>query len=699
MNFTRCIAAIFLVFASIFTISAQLTKPISYKLTASSYSVKKGDVVELTLTIVPQPGWHIYSEKSTCPADDRSTLSELNFMGNNFTLLGSFYGVGAKMEKDDVSATDCQTGVFHGNAVFKQKVKVTADVMDLVCDYQGQMCKASCVQIPQKVKLDRPIRIAEDGKTVAADTASTATSEDTAKVKAAKTVDTLSSLSQIKHSYKTEDPAKFGNCKGIAGETENKGLWAIFLLALGSGFLALITPCVFPMIPMTVSFFIKNNDRKKAIRDGLIFATSIIAIYVILGTVVSVVFKSAAPNWLSTHWLPNTFFFAIFVVFAASFFGAFEIVLPSSWINKMDKQADKGGWAGPVFMAATIALVSFSCTGPIVGSVLVEASKGGIIKAVIAMLGFSLAFALPFGLLVIFPTYLKSLPKSGGWLNSVKVVLGFIELAFALKFLSVADQTYHWGLLDREVYLVLWIVIFGLMGLYLLGKIKFSHDSDLKFLSVPRLMFAIASLAFTVYLIPGLWGAPLNALAGYLPPLATQDFKLGDHGGDLKAAPCGTAKYSDKLEIEHNISGYFDYDEALACAKQTNKPIFIDFTGHGCVNCRKMEQKAWVHPEALKRLKDSFIVVSLYVDDKVIDLANNESFYAQTDGHKVTKLGDKNTVIQECYFNSNSQPQYIIMDQHQRLMHKPTSAEDFNYNGEKFAEFLKKGLQQFNKLK
>lgn len=410
----------------------------------------------------------------------------------------------------------------------------------------------------------------------------------------------------------------------------------------------------------------------------------------------SLLIGPGAANWLSTHWIPNVFFFVIFIVFAVSFFGAFELVLPSSWVNKMDKKADKGGWAGPIFMALTIALVSFSCTGPIVGTVLVESSKGGFIVPAIAMLGYSLAFALPFGLLVIFPSYLQNLPKSGGWLNSVKVVLGFVELAFALKFLSTADQTYHWHLLDREVYLVLWIVIAILLGIYLMGKLKFSHDSDLKFLSVPRLFMVIATFSFALYMIPGLWGAPLKFLAGYLPPMSTQDFKLGEY--ESAQASCGTALYSETLHLPHGISGYFDYDQAINCAKEQKKPLFVDFTGHGCVNCRKMEEKVWSDPVVLKKLKDSFIVVSLYVDDKIIKLPKSDYFLSKDEGKEITLLGDKNATIQACYFNSNSQPMYALMNADgERLLQPTTTAEDFNYNSALFAKFLSAGIKQYYK--
>lgn len=684
--------------------TAQMKKPIGGSVTFSKPEAKVGEIIELTVTVQPMLGWHIYSEKSTCPADDGSTKAEITFEKGNFELVGKFYGVGDVMEKDESAMADCKIGVFHKNAVFKQKIKVTGPIDKITAILNGQMCDQVCVQVRDyKVTNSSVLKIAgkED------DTKEKDAPKDTMKTVPA-AMDSVSNsndtASGMGGTYRAKDKSEVGKCQikkftGVSdygNNEEHKGLWTWFIIALTSGFIALLTPCVFPMIPMTVSFFLKNKDKKKAIKDGLVFAVSIIVIYVLLGTVLSLLIGPGAANWLSTHWIPNVFFFVIFIVFAVSFFGAFELVLPSSWVNKMDKKADKGGWAGPIFMALTIALVSFSCTGPIVGTVLVESSKGGFIVPAIAMFGYSLAFALPFGLLVIFPSYLQNLPKSGGWLNSVKVVLGFVELAFALKFLSTADQTYHWHLLDREVYLVLWIVIAILLGIYLMGKLKFSHDSDLKFLSVPRLFMVIATFSFALYMIPGLWGAPLKFLAGYLPPMSTQDFKLGEYESDQ--ASCGTALYSETLHLPHGISGYFDYDQAVNCAKEQKKPLFVDFTGHGCVNCRKMEEKVWSDPVVLKKLKDSFIVVSLYVDDKVIKLPKSDCFISKSDGQNITLLGDKNATIQSCYFNNNSQPMYALLNADgERLIQPTTTAEDFDYNSKLFAKFLSAGIKQYYK--
>jgi len=687
-------------------LAGQMKKPTAKSMEFSATKAKTGDIIEITVKLSPAAGMHIYSEKSTCAEDVGYTRASLTFTGDHLVLVGNALGVGDKMKTDELAELDkidCKTGVFAGQAVFKQKIKVTGSIQKVVCYFIGQMCDESqCVMIKETLEAANPVIVegsvaAESTPVKAADTSATSNN----KVDSSNTSGASSMPSYKSGSGNCNELKYTGNLGNAKSETANKGLGLVFWLAFTSGLLALLTPCVFPMIPMTVAFFLKNEDRKKSIRDGIVFATAIILIYVIIGTLVSKLVGPDAANWLSTHWIPNVFFFVIFIVFAASFFGAFELVLPASWVNAIDRKADKGGLAGPVFMALTIALVSFSCTGPIVGTVLVESAKGGLSTPIVAMLGFSLAFALPFGLLVIFPSYMKSLPKSGGWLNSVKVVLGFVELAFALKFLSTADQTYHWGILDREIYLALWIVIFALMAIYLMGKIKFSHDSDVSYWSVTRLMLVITTWSFVGYLVPGLWGAPLKALAGYLPPMHTQDFRLGETENQAKSATqtatCTTPKYSGELHIPHGIQGYYDYEEALACALAQKKPVFIDFTGHGCVNCRKMEEKVWSNPEVLKILKSNYVVVSLYVDDKKIKLNEKDQFTGKFSGKLIKTLGEKNAEIQACYFNSNSQPLYVLMTGNEVLLQHPGSAETFDYNPEKFKSFLQNGLFEFKK--
>lgn len=481
----------------------------------------------------------------------------------------------------------------------------------------------------------------------------------------------------------------------------NSSLLWFFWFSFLAGLLAILTPCVFPMIPMTVSFFMHGGKNKtKARFEALFYGFSIVFIYTVIGTLVAFTFGPSFANFLSTHWLPNIFFFLIFLFFAASFFGMFEIVLPAWMVNKADRQVDKGGIGGPFFMAFTLVLVSFSCTGPIVGAVLVQSAGGAFLKPIVGMLGFSLAFALPFTLFAFFPSWLSSLPKSGGWLNSVKVVLGFLELALGLKFLSMADLTYHWHILDREVFLAFWIVIFFLMGVYLLGKIKFAHDEDIKYISVPRLILAICTFSFVIYMIPGMWGAPLKGLSGYIPPMTTQDFDINqivreNNSGATAVAKlelCDVPKYSDFLQLPFGINGYFDWDQAIACASSKKKPVFVDFTGHGCANCRKMEENVWVDPRVLSRLKENFIVVSLYVDDKTA-LPENE--WITTPGGKVKKtLGAKYSYIQETRFKANSQPQYIILDAEGNQLVEP---KFFDLNKDNFVMFLDNGIAEFKK--
>ncbi len=505
------------------------------------------------------------------------------------------------------------------------------------------------------------------------------------------------------------------NAAIVSEKTDSKpegktSLLTFFVLAFLGGLVAILTPCVFPMIPMTVSFFMHSGgqNKRKARGNALIYGISIIAIYTAIGSIVSVTLGPEFSNWLSTHWVPNIFFFLIFIIFAASFFGMFEMVLPSWMVNSADKQVDKGGGLGSFFMAFTLVLVSFSCTAPIVGSILVLSADGEIIRPIIGMVGFSLAFAIPFTFFAFFPSKLGNLPKSGGWLNSVKVVLGFIEVALGFKFLSIADQTYHWGLLDREVYLAIWIVTFSLLGTYLLGKLKFAHDSEVKFLSVPRLGMAIIVFSFVVYLIPGMFGAPLKALSGYLPPQATHDFdmekiirdnvsEISFSGAQAVTSPgsedCEEPKYADFLHLPHGIKGYYDYDQALACAKAQNKPIFIDFTGHGCVNCREMEARVWADKNVLSRLKNDYVVVALYVDDKT-RLPKEDWIKSTRDGKMKKSMGKKNADFQIVNFNINAQPYYCLLGNDGKLLIDP-KAYDLNVNS--FVEFLDKGLEEFKK--
>ena len=649
-------------------------------------------------------GFHVYSEKSDCPEYDGPIRAQLEFLPDAaYELVGTFKGIGDHMVKEE-EIWNCSTGEFTAKGEFRQKIRVLKGLKGISVIFNGQICNESgCenlrdiaiqappVKVQGTAQATTPVAPIEPKSTIDKNTGFDTPGDiiDTPVV-----VTKTSPTSSVLDYQKKEALTEIKTFNGKASEEKGEGMMGLFILAFLSGLTALLTPCVFPMIPMTVSFFIRNKNRAIALRDTFVFAFSIIALYTIVGTIVAFAFGANAANWLSTHWAPNIFFTIIFVVFAASFFGAFEITLPSWIVNKVDKQADKGGITGSVFMAITIALVSFSCTGPIVGTVLVEAVHGGAMRPAIAMFGFSLAFAIPFGLLALFPSWLNNLPKSGGWLNGVKVVLGFVELAFALKFLSIPDQTYHWGILDREIYLAIWIVIFTLLGLYLLGKIQFDHDTPNPNLGVFRLGLVIAVFSFVAYMIPGMFGAPLKALAGYLPPMSTQDFRL-DRASESEEGICQTPKYSDYLHSPHGIHSYFDYDEAVACAREQKKPLFIDFTGHGCVNCRKMEEKVWADPKVLSLLKEKYIVVSLYVDDKKIKLSESEYFTSRSSGKTITTLGDKNAELQEYYFGKSTQPLYCLLNSNEELLQPAYGADYFQFKVEPFVEFLQEGLKEF----
>ena len=478
------------------------------------------------------------------------------------------------------------------------------------------------------------------------------------------------------------------------------GLWSFGVLAFISGLAALLTPCVFPMVPMTVSFFTgSGGTRRQGILKAVVYGLSIIVIYTLIGVVVARLLGEDGPNFMATHWLPNLLFFVVFVVFGLSFLGLFEITLPSGLVNKADAQADKGGWLGVFFMAFTLVLVSFSCTGPIVATVLGLAARGQTLAPVVGMLGFSLAFALPFTLFAIFPSWLKSLPRSGGWLNTVKVVLGFVELMLALKFLSMVDLAYHWGVLTRDVYLVLWIVLSALLGLYLLGKFRLSHDSPLDHLSVGRLLLAVLAFSFMTYLVPGLFGAPLPLLAGYLPPQSRRDFSLaaGAPAAPVQAAASALGeapRFGDFLELPHGLPGYFDLKQAVRAAKQLHKPIFIDFTGHACVNCRKMEATVWSDPAVLSQLQNDYVVVALYVDDKT-ELPQTEWYTSARDHQQKTSLGKQNADLQVTRYGFNAQPYYVLLDPDDPAGAPLVAPIAYEPDVAQFAKFLREGRRSY----
>lgn len=492
----------------------------------------------------------------------------------------------------------------------------------------------------------------------------------------------------------TDTVAKAATASTSAKSEAEESLWVIFVIGFFGGFAAFIMPCIYPMVPLTVSFFTKRAETKgKGIRGAILYGLSIIIIYVLIGVIITLIWGASALNQLSTNGIFNVAIFLILLVFGISFLGAFEITLPSRFVNKLDAKSDSKGLTGIFFMAATLTVVSFSCTGPIIGSVLVSINKD-LLTPVVAMFGFSLSLALIFTIFAIFPSWMTSLPKSGGWLNSVKVVLGILEIGFALKFLSTADLAYHWGILDREVFLAIWIVLAFILGFYLLGKIKFSHDSDVPYVSIPRLFLAVISFVFAVYLIPGLWGAPLKAVSALVPPLATQDFVIGEGSGTAshENASGKKKKYADFLHIPHGIDGYFDYEEALAYAKEVNKPLFLDFTGHGCVNCREMEARVWSDKRVLKRLKEDYIVVSLYTDDKTT-LPQEEQFYSQILKTQVNTVGKKFQHLQAERFSTIAQPYYVLLDTQEKELVSPPIGVEFNIDA--YLGYLDKGLSEF----
>ncbi|RIJ43244.1 disulfide bond formation protein DsbD [Pontibacter oryzae] len=714
-NALKHLLAIGLLFMITLVGQAQVLKPATWSHEYSKKQVAVGEEIDLVFNVKIDKNWYLYS--SDFDPDLGPMVTEFKFQKNpSYELVGKIVPVKPKKKYDDL--WEGEYTYFVGTAQFRQKIRVLKPELLVKGTYEYQVCTdvdgrcipfddeftftnrqltitgaAAPVTAPQKeiqkelqqeneqaAPPDATQDVAENAAIAAEDTIATTTAVTATSVEAEDT--TSAAVAAI--------PA--ANDEATAG---GGGLWAFMLVAFGSGLVALLTPCVFPMVPMTVSFFTNSGgSRAQGIFKAFIYGLSIIAIYTIIGTIVAKLFGADGANFISTHWLPNLLFFLIFVVFAMSFFGMFEITLPSSWLTKVDSQADKGGWIGVFFMAFTLVLVSFSCTGPIVGSILVASAGGETVRPIVGMFGFSLAFALPFTLFAVFPSWLSGLPKSGGWLNSVKVVLGFIELALALKFLSVADQVYHWGLLDREVYLALWIVIFTLMGFYLLGKLKFSHDSDLKYISVPRLFFAILTFGFVIYLVPGMFGAPLKALSGYLPPQTTQDFDLNRMAvsGAVPANQlCETPKYDDFLDLPHGLQGYFDLEQAKKCAAEQGKPIFIDFTGHGCVNCREMEANVWSDPAVLQRLRQDYVIAALYVDDKT-ELAESEQYTSAYDGKLKATLGKKYADYQITKFNVNAQPYYVLMDENENVLVKPIA---YDLNVDNFVKFLDAGVAAY----
>ncbi len=564
--------------------------------------------------------------------------------------------------------------LFDNAAVFKQKIKIISAESFTIKGYVEFMCCDDARCLPPT---EEPFEFQLEKKTIPTDT-----------------------IAQIDDTIPNNDTVQTvitENQTGAPQEEEKSSVFWIFIFGFLGGLLALITPCVFPMIPMTVTFFLRGKkSRRKAITDAAVYGISIVVIYVILGLGISIIFGANALNAMATSPIFNILFFLLLIVFAVSFFGVFELQMPAKWTNALDSKADKtSGFISIFFMAFTLVLVSFSCTGPIIGTLLVEAAVSGkTLSPLMGMMGFSIALAIPFTLFAIFPSWLQSMPKSGGWLNAVKVVLAFILLAFSLKFLSTADLVGQWNILSRPVFISLWIVIFSFMGMYLLGKIKFSHDSDMPHLPVSRLFLAIITFSFVVYMLPGLLGAPLKFISSFLPPMTTQDFVLTQGGGTASEEPLPEGKHVKRGV--HGLIMFTDYAEGLSYAKQQNKPIFLDFTGLGCVNCKKMEADVWADNNVLKLLKEDFVIISLYVDDRT-ELPENEQFTSTLGGkeRKIRTIGQKWSNFEAEKFGMNSQPFYVILNTEGNKLIEETFA--FNPNAEAFFNFLKKGKESFGK--
>ncbi len=675
---------------------AQIQRHATWTHTFSKKEVKVGETVDLVFKATIDPGWYMYS--SDFDADLGPMLTEITLTPNaSFEKVGKLKPIKPKKKFEEVWQGDVT--YFEGKGEFHQTVKILQENPTIKAAATYQTCShvtGLCVlgnndftftglKVAPAAKKDEPKEEASAKTTPTETTTSPATNETFAEAVQESLIDsTVHSDTSSGTAVAAAKPALYAGNE--SSSTDDASLWTFAVAAFLAGLVALLTPCVFPIIPMTVSFFTKQKDGKT---KALIYGLSIVLIYTLIGTVVSRLNGPAFANFLSTHWLPNLLFFAIFFLFGLSFLGLFEIVLPSAFVNKMDEKADQGGLLGVFFMAFTLVLVSFSCTGPIVGSLLVASAGGEVVKPIVGMVAFSSAFAIPFTLFALFPQWLKSLPKSGGWLNTVKVVLGFLELALALKFLSIADQVYHWRLLDREVYLAFWIVIFAMLGAYLLGKIRTPHDSPTEIVSVPRILLAIVTFAFVVYMVPGMWGAPLKALAGYLPPQATHDFDLSRRQAAIGPVSTLTEipKYAELFDLPHDLEGFFDYEQALAYSKKVNKPVFIDFTGHGCVNCREMEARVWSDPAVLQRLRDDYVIVALYVDDKT-ELPESAWYTSPYDQRVKKTIGAQNADLQIRKYNNNAQPYYCLVNGEGNLLVAPIN---YDLNPEHFAAFLDSG--------
>ncbi|TRO67132.1 protein-disulfide reductase DsbD family protein [Christiangramia sabulilitoris] len=634
---------------------AQIQNPVEWDY---EVEVVSGDEYKLIIHAYIEQGWHLYSQELP-EGGALPTVFDFDGSGKKYELLGKTKESETVTEYDNVFEMDLT--YFSNTATFTQNIKVLdSSLARINATVEYQVCDDKACIFQTK---DFEFIINEDAI-------------------------------ESEVSEESVEPVEDSEEVNLNNPEEKRSFWGIFIVAFLSGFAALLTPCVFPMIPMTVSFFTKQSKSRAAgIKNAIFYGISIIVIYVFLGSLVTLIFGADSLNALSTNVWFNLLFFILLVIFAVSFMGAFEIVLPSSWGTKIDSKADKGGLIGIFFMALALAIVSFSCTGPIVGTLLVEAASKGGIAPIIGMLGFSLAIALPFGLFAAFPGWMNTLPKSGGWLNTVKVTLGFLELALAFKFLSNADLVLQLHILEREIFLAIWIAIFGMLALYLFGKIRLPHDSGTDHISVGRLITGLVALIFTIYLIPGLWGAPLKIISGFPPPLHYSESPDGIGGGNgglfsnSQTLPEG-AKYGP-----HDIITFHDYEKGMEFGRQKDLPVLLDFTGHACVNCRKMEERVWSEPQILNVLKNDLVLISLYVDDKR-KLPESEQYVSPTTGKEIESIGNKWSDFQISRYQANAQPYYVLLDHEEQKLVAPSAYEP---DADEYYKWLKKGIDNFNR--
>lgn len=695
----------------------------SWQIVASSKEAKVGETITISFFVTPNPDWYVYSSDFE---EGGPQVTKIKFKSHpSYELVGKLEAINPEKKYDEIF--EMEVRFFKKRGEFRQKIRILQKELQIAGTVEYQTCSDKTGQcIPCEydfnfsdlvIKAEQIVvtkEKAQNEKTNEKNTQTTQPTTDSSNQNIIQTSE-LQSKNPPTHTPTIEYSPRQSH------SSEGSSLWLFALGAFVAGLLALLTPCVYPMIPMTVSIFIKGDipinlqasyeeqqsrvkaNRRKGILKALIYGFSIILIYGILGLLTSLAFGIEFNNDFSTHWIPNVLFFAIFILFGMSFLGMFEIVLPSSFINKINRKADKSGYGAVFFMAFTLVLVSFSCTAPIAGSIILLSVQGEIIRPLVGMVAYSLAFAIPFTFFALFPTAMKSLPKSGGWLNTVKVFLGFLELALAFKFLSTADLAHHWGILNRDIFLSIWIAIFGTLALYLFGFIQLPHDSKIERLSVPRTLVAILISAFTIYMLPGLWGANLKLLSGIIPPETTQDFSLDtqiekisvSQNTDNNEFP-KSVKYGDFLHLPYGLKGFFDYKEGMAYAKKVNKPVFLDFTGHGCANCRKMEEYVWGKPEILSILKNNYVIISLYTDDKT-ELPESEWIVSKMDGKVKKTMGKINLHFEAERFGNIAQPYYCLLDTDGNLLVTPPKG--YEPNVKEFEKYLKAGLKAFEQRK